>query len=70
MVAVVEEMLFFEPVNGGGGGGGRDMRSRVLWWSVFWKAAASDHRLPTLTDWIPPEKQEMIVQRDVKTAPQ
>ena len=74
MVAVVEEILFFERINGGGGRGSRDMRSRV--YDVVWKAAASDHRLPTVenlqrrrngTD-LPKKKQGPLT--EAKTAPQ
>lgn len=55
MAAVVEEVVFFERVDGGGGGAeGRDMRSRV-WRRTIRKAAASDHQPPTVGDWIPPE---------------
>jgi len=69
-VAVVEEILFFERVNGDGGGGGRDMRSRVFECSVVWKAAASDHRLPTVVDLDSTgDAMEVIVERG-KTAPQ
>jgi hypothetical protein len=57
IVAVVEEILFFEPVDRSGGGGGRDMRSRVWGCSMVWKAAASDHRLPTVAEWILLEEQ-------------
>ena len=74
---VVEEMISFERVNGGGGGGGRDMRSEVLGCSVVWKAAASDHRQPTVAGLNSTgDVMELIVQREArpfgegKTAPQ